>query len=72
MKCPDGVLMQEKRLSWWQHLGQSVNLAGVNLFLHVRGVPPLPQPSITVRTTVAVGATWVQMAFVVLCQMRSI
>ncbi len=29
---------QEQRTKWWQKVGQSVNFAGVNLFLHVRGV----------------------------------
>lgn len=30
--------VQDQRISWWQRATQSVNLAGVNLFLHVRGV----------------------------------
>lgn len=37
------VAVQEKRISWWQKAGQSINMAGVNLFLHVRGVRHLDQ-----------------------------
>ena len=35
---------QEKRISWWQRATQSINVAGVNLFLHVRGVSRADQP----------------------------
>lgn len=36
-EAPPSAPPPEKRLKWWQKAGQSINVAGVNLFLHVRG-----------------------------------
>lgn len=36
-ESPPAAPPPDKRISWWQRATQSVNVAGVNLFLHVRG-----------------------------------
>jgi phosphatidylglycerophosphatase GEP4 len=36
-QAPPSAPPPEQRTRWWQKVGQSVNMAGVNLFLHVRG-----------------------------------